>query len=87
MNSPERERRVYEYTQRVLGLIEKAELNPEDAAWITRETVESFREHVNPGFLEYRKASDARDAGAVVEWADSGPNSFRDVAGGNTSTA
>jgi putrescine aminotransferase len=36
---------------------------------------------VNPGFLEYRKATDARRAGAVVEWADDGPNSYRDVTG------
>jgi putrescine aminotransferase len=77
----ERERRVHEYTQRVLDLIEKPEIDADDAAWITRETVQSFREHVNPGFLEYRKATDAREAGAVVEWADAGPNAYRDVSG------
>lgn len=43
--------------------------------------MDSFRNHVNPGFLEYRKATDARRAGAVVEWADAGPNSYRDVMG------
>jgi putrescine aminotransferase len=43
--------------------------------------VDSFRKHVNPGFLEYRKATDASRAGAVVEWADAGPNSFRDITG------
>jgi putrescine aminotransferase len=31
--------------------------------------------------LEYRKATDARGAAAVVEWADAGPNSYRDVTG------
>ena len=56
-------------------------MTPEEADWITRETVESFREHVNPGFLEYRKATDAQRAGAVVEWSDAGPNSYRDVTG------
>jgi len=56
-------------------------VTPEEADWITRETVESFREHVNPGFLEYRKATDAQRAGAVVEWSDAGPNSYRDVTG------
>jgi len=40
-----------------------------------------FRDHINPGFLEYRKATDAREAGAVVEWSDAGPNSYRDVSG------
>jgi len=77
----ERDRAVYEYTQRVLALIAKAEITPDDASWITRETVDSFRDHINPGFLEYRKATDAREAGAVVEWSDAGPNSYRDVSG------
>ena len=54
---------------------------PAEADWITRETVESFRDHINPGFLEYRKAGDPKGAAAVVEWADAGPNSYRDVTG------
>ena len=49
--------------------------------WITRETVDSFRDHINPGFLEYRKATDPDGAGAVVEWADADLNSYRDVTG------
>ncbi|HTX59362.1 MAG TPA: putrescine aminotransferase [Verrucomicrobiae bacterium] len=80
-NEHEREREVYEYTQRVLDLIEKPQITAGEAQWITRETVEGFREHVNPGFLEYRKAGDAEGASAVVEWADAGPNSYRDVNG------
>ena len=79
--SGDREREVYEYTQRVLNLIEKPDIAPADAEWITHETVESFRDHINPGFLEYRKATDARGAGAVVEWSDAGLNSYRDVNG------
>jgi putrescine aminotransferase len=31
--------------------------------------------------LEYRKAGDVGGAGAVVEWSDAGPNSYRDVNG------
>jgi putrescine aminotransferase len=31
--------------------------------------------------LEYRKAGDVRGAGAVIEWADAGPNSYRDLDG------
>jgi putrescine aminotransferase len=77
----DRERRVYEYTQRVLDLIEQRDVAPAQADWITRETVESFRNHVNPGFLEYRKATEPGRASAVVEWADAGPNSYRDVSG------
>ncbi len=48
---------------------------------MTRETVENFRDHVNPGFLEYRKATNIEGASAVVEWSDAGPNSYRDVNG------
>ncbi|MBV9333812.1 MAG: putrescine aminotransferase [Candidatus Eremiobacteraeota bacterium] len=77
----DREQRVYEYTERVLNLIERSDVTPQEAGWITRETVESFRDHINPGFLEYRKATDAQGAGAVVEWADAGLNSYRDVTG------
>jgi putrescine aminotransferase len=43
--------------------------------------VENFRDHVNPGFLEYRKATSVEHAAAAVEWEDAGPNSYRDVNG------
>jgi putrescine aminotransferase len=77
----ERERKVYDYTQTVLDLIDARQITPDDAKWITQETVESFRNHVNPGFLEYRKATNVDGAEAVVEWSDAGPNSYRDVTG------
>ncbi|MDP9024085.1 MAG: putrescine aminotransferase [Candidatus Eremiobacteraeota bacterium] len=76
-----KESKVYEYTQKVLDLIQSPTITPEEAAWVTRETVENFRDHINPGFLEYRKATNIEGAGAVVEWADAGPNSYRDVNG------
>ena len=69
------------YTQRVLDLIAKPKITPEDAAWITAETIDGFRDHVNPGFLEYRKALSVDHAAAAVEWEDAGPNAFRDVNG------
>ena len=62
-------------------MIAKPAITKDDAAWITSETVDSFRNHVNPGFLEYRKATNADHASAVVEWEDAGPNSYRDVTG------
>ena len=62
-------------------MIDKREITSADADWITRETVGAFRNHINPGFLEYRKATNADGAGAVVEWSDAGPNSYRDVSG------
>jgi len=77
----DRYRDVQDYTQKVLDLIAKPEITPDDAVWITRETIDGFRDHVNPGFLEYRKASNIETAEAVVEWSDAGPNSYRDVTG------
>jgi putrescine aminotransferase len=72
---------VYAYTSQILELIHTPEITPQEAAWITSETVENFRNHVNPGFLEYRKATSTERAAAAVEWADAGPNSYRDVNG------
>ena len=72
---------TFEYTQRVLDLIAKTEITPEEASWVTEETVNGFRDHVNPGFLEYRKATSVEHAAAVVEWSDAGPNAYRDVTG------
>ena len=68
------------YLEKVLGLIAKDEITPEDAAWITQETVEGFKEHVNPGFLEYRKTVTLETQFAAVEWSDEG-SCFTDVNG------
>ena len=65
----------------MLDLIGKPAITPDDAAWITSETLNGFRDHVNPGFLEYRKALSVDHASAAVEWEDAGPNAFRDVNG------
>ena len=62
-------------------MIAKPSITPEDVAWITSETVNGFRDHVNPGFLEYRKATSVEHAEAAIEWEDAGPNVYRDVAG------
>ena len=72
---------AHAYIKKVLGLIAKPEITPHDAAWITRETVENFRDHINPGFLEYRKATAVEHAAAAVEWSDAGLNAYRDVNG------
>ncbi len=72
---------VFAYTQRVLDLIAKPEIDADDAEWVIAETVKGFRDHVNPGFLEYRKATAVEHAAAVVEWGDAGANAYRDVAG------
>jgi len=69
------------YAKKALELIAKPKLSADDAAWITSETVDNFRDHVNPGFLEYRKATTVEHAAAAVEWSDAGLNAYRDVYG------
>ncbi len=76
----EKTQNVTEYINKVLSLIEKEEVTKEDAAWITKETVDGFREHVNPGFLEYRKTVTEGGQFAAVEWSDNGA-CFKDVNG------
>ncbi|MEH7502879.1 putrescine aminotransferase [Neobacillus drentensis] len=71
---------VSEYINKVLSLIEKDEINEVEAAWITKETVDGFREHVNPGFLAYRKTVTMDGQFAAVEWSDNG-SCFKDVNG------
>lgn len=76
----EQKKNVSEYINKVLSLIEKEEVSEEDAAWITKETVDGFREHVNPGFLAYRKTVTKDGQFAAVEWSDNGA-CFKDVNG------
>lgn len=76
----EQKKSVTEYINKVLSLIEKVEVSKEDAAWITKETVDGFREHVNPGFLAYRKTVTKDGQFAAVEWSDNGA-CFKDVNG------
>lgn len=80
-NLKEKYASVYEYTNKVLGLIAKEDINREEAEWVTRQTVDNFRDHVNPGFLAYRKSVTKDGQFAAVEWKDSGANCFMDVNG------
>jgi putrescine aminotransferase len=73
--------RAVSYTQRLLDIIQSPTLDETTAKWVARETIEGFREHVNPGFLEYRKSVTGGGLSAAVEWADSGPSTFVDVEG------
>lgn len=54
--------------KRILGYIEKPELTPEDAKQITQDSIDNFNNHVNPGWLVYRKS--VSDDAATVEWTD-----------------
>ena len=76
----EKKHQVTEYINKVLSLIEKENITQEEAAWITKETVDGFRENVNPGFLSYRKTVTKDGQFAAVEWSDNGA-CFKDVNG------
>jgi putrescine aminotransferase len=62
----------------VLDLIGKKSLNPGERQKVIKDSVEYWTEHVNPGFLQYRK-SVSTDYTAV-EWDDEG-SVFRDING------
>jgi len=66
------------YANKVLSFVEKTELTREEKDWVVKETVDGFKDHYNPGFLEYRK-SVSTDYTAV-EWEDSGTG-FTDIYG------
>lgn len=73
---------IYNYSQRILDIIAKPIINEQEVEWVKQETVNGFRDYVNPGFLEYRKSVTIGDlASSAVEWSDSGPNGFRDING------
>ena len=69
---------VIKQSRKYLEFIAKEELTKEEKDWVVRESVEGFRDNVNPGFLEYRK-SVSTDYTAV-EWKDSGVH-FTDIYG------
>ncbi|MFZ5590242.1 MAG: putrescine aminotransferase [Bacillota bacterium] len=69
---------VIQESQLYLDLIAKKELTQEEKDWVVKSTVEAFRDHVNPGFLEYRKSVSTDYTS--VEWSDSG-STFTDVYG------
>jgi len=69
---------VLKESSRVLDYILKAELSEDEKDRIVTDSIDNFNEHVNPGWLEYRK-SVSTDA-AFVEWEDS-QETFKDTHG------
>ncbi len=65
-------------SQEVLNLISQKTLAPDDRQRVIKESVQYWNEHVNAGFLQYRK-SVSTDYTAV-EWQDEGAI-FRDING------
>jgi len=69
---------VIEQSRKYLDFIAKEELTKEEKDWVVGESVEGFRDNINPGFLEYRKSVSTNYT--AVEWKDSGA-CFTDIYG------
>lgn len=69
---------VLKESSRVLDYIMKAKLSEDEKDRVITDSIDNFNEHVNPGWLEYRK-SVSTDA-AFVEWEDS-QETFKDTHG------
>ncbi|PKM50981.1 MAG: putrescine aminotransferase [Firmicutes bacterium HGW-Firmicutes-7] len=70
-----------EYIGKVIEIIGKSTLTEDEKKWVVDESVTNFKEHVNPGFLEYRKSVTEGGQFAAIEWKDAGDNEFEDVMG------
>ena len=75
---------VLQEASRILEYILKQELNDEEKERIISDSIDNFNEHVNPGWLKYRK-SVSTDA-AFVEWEDS-RETFKDTGSAYTRPA
>ncbi|EHU5645235.1 putrescine aminotransferase [Salmonella enterica] len=64
-----------------LNLIEKRTLNHEEMKALNREVIDYFKEHVNPGCLEYRKSVTAGGDYGAVEWQAGSLNTLVDTQG------
>ncbi|WP_223881688.1 putrescine aminotransferase [Affinibrenneria salicis] len=70
-----------EYSQQALKWIMSDTLSQEDVAALNQETLDAFREYVNPGFLEYRKSVTSGGSYGAVEWRANSPNTLLDTQG------
>jgi len=72
-----------EVAQHAMSVIFKTELSTDEQDQVREETVRHWKNHVNAGFLQYRKSMAAGDSFAAVEWIDHKPGTarFLDVKG------
>ncbi|TKI06117.1 putrescine aminotransferase [Martelella alba] len=70
-----------ECTQQALKWIEKTSLSQEEMIDLNEQVKNAFRDHVNPGFLAYRKSVTVGGDYGAVEWRASGPNTLVDTQG------
>ncbi len=74
---PDRKKALQE-AQKVCDWILKDSLTKDDKDTMVKESIANFNEHVNPGWLKYRKSVSTNEA--FVEWEDSA-ETFKDVYG------
>lgn len=69
--------------EQALALVHKKQLSEEEVVKVTDDTVRWWREHVNAGFLSYRKTMAQGDGGAALDWTDPYPGTalFEDAKG------
>ena len=68
-------------TAHALNIIEKQTLDHDEMKQLNREVIDYFKEHVNPGFLEYRKSVTAGGDYGAVEWQAGSLNTLVDTQG------
>ncbi|KJS00574.1 MAG: putrescine--2-oxoglutarate aminotransferase [Desulfobulbaceae bacterium BRH_c16a] len=73
---------AYTEAQKMLGLIgtPESDLSDQDRRWVAETTYQNFANHINKGFLEYRKSVTETDDFALTDWYGEG-SILRDVLG------
>lgn len=69
---------VLKYTEYAMKTIAQKEMTPDEMDFFINETRNNFNNHINPGFLEYRKS--AGDDAMAMEWISQG-DTFTDLHG------
>ena len=67
---------------KMVGLIKtpESEVTDSDREWVSRSTYQNFADHINKGFLEYRKSVTETEDFALTDWQGEG-SILRDVMG------
>jgi putrescine aminotransferase len=73
---------AFKEANKYVDIIEKpdADITRQEREMVAKETVENFRNHVNKGFLEYRKSVTEENSFAVTEWTGQG-SILKDILG------
>jgi len=70
--------KILKEANKIYDFIAQEKLSAADKKWAIAETVKGFKEHINPGFLEYRKGVSTDYT--ALEWKDS-KTTFQDIHG------